>query len=305
MTNATNADAPQAPMPVCILGAPRSGTSLTTRVLNACGLYLGPSEELAPPGPGNRAGFWELRRAVRLNERILLAMGGSRIAAPHLAPGWEDGPEFAELREDARELIDEVFGGHRRWGWKDPRNSFTLPFWQLLLPSLRHVICVRNPLDVKASGSAFAPPPHEVEPRVAIELWERYMASAVVNTSGRPRLFVSYEDYFEDWRGPTERLARFAALDDGVGVDEGGAIGDESRISNLIDDGLRHHRSSVDEALESTELPESTRSLYLALQQPPREQELDRLAHRLLGRDPDRVVGPPTLPGTTDYAALP
>ena len=29
------------------------------------------------------------------------------------------------------------------WGWKDQRNSLTLPFWEDLLPGLKTVIVVR------------------------------------------------------------------------------------------------------------------------------------------------------------------
>jgi hypothetical protein len=37
------------------------------------------------------------------------------------------------------------------WGWKDPATCLTLAFWQTLLPHMRYVICIRNPLDVAIS----------------------------------------------------------------------------------------------------------------------------------------------------------
>jgi Sulfotransferase family/Glycosyl transferase family 2 len=275
---------------VCILGAPRSGTSLTTRILNLCGLYLGRSDELIPAGPSNSMGFWELRQAVHLNERILVAMGGDRIAAPYLPQGWEKTLDLAVERERARELLADVFAGQPKWGWKDPRNSFTVPFWRGLVPEMRYVICLRNPLETAASGVRMAAGLPDLNRGRALELWERYIASAIVNTSGRPRLFVAYEDYFEDWRAAADRLARFAGLDPPTGT------GREQAIGDLIDRRLRHQLSSTDEALRGGELPPGARCLYSALLDRLRsdsasgngstetgdDANLDRLAHDLL-----------------------
>jgi hypothetical protein len=276
---------------ICILGAPRSGTSLTARILNLCGLYLGESDELIPPGPGNSAGFWELRRAARVTERVLYAMGGDNVSAPYHPRGWENSLDLEAELELARDLLAEVFAGHAKWGWKDARNSLTLPFWLRLIPRLRCVICVRNPLDTAESGIRFAAArKHKLEQARAFELWERYIASAIVNTSGRPRLFVAYEDYFEDWRAAADRLARFAGLDPPTGT------GREDEISDLVDRGMRHHISSIDEALNDGGLPAGIRALYSALQGqlPPDgamgnrnlgeggDADLDRLARDLL-----------------------
>ncbi len=61
---------------------------------------------------------------------------------------------WIQLRLKARLLI-EGFDSAQIWGWKDPRNSLTLPFWEDLLPGLKTLIIVRNPagsrlLDAKA-----------------------------------------------------------------------------------------------------------------------------------------------------------
>ena len=73
--------------------------------------------------------------------------------------------QFAEVFSDrlAREQIHV-------WGWKDPRNSLTLPFWQELLPNLKTLIIVRNPLEVAYSmrernGTSYA---------FGLRLWEIY-----------------------------------------------------------------------------------------------------------------------------------
>ena len=37
------------------------------------------------------------------------------------------------------------------WGWKDPRNVFTLPLWLRVFPEAKIIYIVRNGVDVAAS----------------------------------------------------------------------------------------------------------------------------------------------------------
>ena len=52
---------------------------------------------------------------------------------------------------EARDIIERVFGGHDNWGWKLPKATVTIAFWRRLVPDLRFIICVRNPLDFAQS----------------------------------------------------------------------------------------------------------------------------------------------------------
>jgi hypothetical protein len=76
-------------MPVCILGMHRSGTSMITRLLNLCGLYLGREEAMLPPSPeDNPDGYWENQSITDLNEEILASLGGSWSRPPEMPTGW-------------------------------------------------------------------------------------------------------------------------------------------------------------------------------------------------------------------------
>ena len=123
---------------------------MIARVLNLCGLHLGRADDLIPPGPDNPDGFWEHRHFVAINDALLAAFGGTWDAPPSLPPGWHEDPKLTPAYRRAAELIRE-FRGSSGWGWKDPRNSLTLPFWRHLLPDMRVVVCLRNPLEVAAS----------------------------------------------------------------------------------------------------------------------------------------------------------
>jgi O-antigen biosynthesis protein len=237
---------------VCVLGMSRTGTSLTTRVLDLAGVYLGPMDELlgtelrqlagegedvlAKARSSNPEGHWEHYRLMRLNERILRALGGSWREPPEMPPGWESSPELAAERDEARALLFESFAGHELWGWKDPRSSLTLPFWQCLIAEMRYVICLRNPLDIAASlerreGMSVAQ---------ALALWRVYVAAALAQTAGRPRLLVRYEDFFADRVGTAQRLARFVgcgrAFDDWEG---------QRRLAETVDERLWRNRSDA------------------------------------------------------------
>lgn len=129
---------------ICVAGMPRSGTSLVTQMLYRCGLNLGPREQLMLPSSNNTDGFWENLRFVRLNERLLTANGGTWFAPPATLRPTE------QLTAEAKSIVAQ-FQGREPWGWKDPRNSLTLPFWKTLLPSMKVLVCVRHPAETASS----------------------------------------------------------------------------------------------------------------------------------------------------------
>lgn len=251
--------------PICVLGMSRSGTSLTARLLNLCGVYLGSEEEFLRPLPPNPEGNWEHLDIVSLNEEILESLGGDWKEPPSMPPGWEASQALVSTRASAARLLDGAFADHDLWGWKDPRNCLTLPFWQQILPAVRYVICLRNPVDVVASlqrrddllaerrGRS-----DDIDAERGFRLWLRYVAAAIAHTAGRPRVFVSYEEYFDDWRAPVERLARF------VDFDLAGLDADSERvIEGTIDHHHRHHRTALENALADARVPSEVAALYL------------------------------------------
>ena len=69
---------------VCVLGAPRSGTSVTARVLNRLGVYLGPPDGMVSPGVDNPKGNWEDAQIHGTNREILRRLGGTIWHPPAL-----------------------------------------------------------------------------------------------------------------------------------------------------------------------------------------------------------------------------
>jgi Sulfotransferase family len=253
---------PRASGAVCVLGAPRSGTSLTARILNILGVDLGREAELMEPVEGNNAsGFWEHEAIADLNEEILATLGQAPRQRwrrpPRLPHGWEDDPRLDAHRQRAQAVLAESFAERPLWGWKDPRTCLTLPFWRRALagaervePAMLHVVCVRNPLDVAASLRAR----DEMPAAESFRLWHRYLSDAMAYAHGEPRLFVSYESYFRDGEAQAKRLAAFLGLP---------APSDEqlAAIAAHVDTKLRHHRS----ADPGADLPPDCADLYAVL----------------------------------------
>ena len=145
--------------PVIIIGMHRSGTTLLTKMLESCGIFWGGKKD-------------------EYNESIVFQSTNEKLFA--MAKATWDNPEpidslFSDprLEEEATSLIrttlDDGFFNkyfidqrpfrfqtlvteeHAMWGWKDPRNIFTLPVWIDFFPDARIVHIVRNGLDVSAS----------------------------------------------------------------------------------------------------------------------------------------------------------
>lgn len=241
---------------VCLLGMHRSGTSLVTRLVNAMGVDLGPGEHLMKATGENPRGFWEHHAMRDLNDEILSRFGGTWHEPPVLPAGWESDARLADVRRRARAVIRDEFSGRRAWGWKDPRTCLTLPFWQQLLPPMRYVICLRNPLDVARSL--------EKRDRFPVEksgaLWLLYLRSSLAHTTGLPRLFTFYDDLVTDWPAEVRRLSRFVwdrAVDEEPGV--------RDAVNDVLEKDLQHHRASTVEVSGDPQLAFPPKAVYLVM----------------------------------------
>ncbi len=240
---------------VCILGMHRSGTSATTRILGALGLYLGAPEAMLPPAPDNPKGFWEHAKIVELDERILARLGGGADEPPAFPPGWEAVAELEDLRREARALVERDFAGVPLWGWKDPRTCLTLPFWRQLLPPMRYVLCLRNPLDVARSLERR----NNYSIEKSVHLWLTYVQAPLAHTAGQPRLVLFFEDLMEQWQPQLDRLAAF------IGQPELAAQPDvREQVRQFLDKDLRHHAGGILEPTDESALGPGEKALLMA-----------------------------------------
>lgn len=239
--------------PVIIIGMHRSGTTMITRMLKELGLFIG--ENLEPNDED-----WLF---IGLNDWLLRHSGGA----------W-DQPEPIETlinQPEVRTMVTEYLHCHLRswrvarfvgvqkylqgegpmtmsvpWGWKDPRNTFTLPLWLELFPEAKLIHIYRHGVDVatslhvrekqsllrhrrkhrrrmllrlyylfrKTGGSVnrgFVNSPRCLDPLGGFQLWESYVSKASEHTNSLPNgsMTIKYEDFLKN---PSEQLAELAAF---------------------------------------------------------------------------------------------
>lgn len=181
---------------------------MIANLLHACGLDLGPEKDFLPPAPNNPEGFFESRSFLRLNDAILKELGGSWDDPPRLDDAdWENGPDIRRLYERAGDLVRR-FDGREPWGWKDPRNCLTLPLWRKLLPAMKVLICVRNPLAVAESLRLRNGIPHTA----SFDLWLTYNRRVLAAAPFDYRLVTHGETYLRDPHTELWRVLQWAGL---------------------------------------------------------------------------------------------
>src|SRR6476660_9379502 len=233
---------------------------MVTRLLYGCGLYLGPKDALMPPQTDNPDGFWEHLGFVALNDELLEALGGAWDLPPKTKENLSD-ERLDPLRMKARLLI-ESFRSAQIWGWKDPRNSLTLPFWEDLLPGLKTLIIVRNPVEVaysmrKRNGTSYA---------FGLRLWEIYNRRLIEAAGKSDRLFTHYDLFFENAEKELQRIANFVGLPDAKIHSAAELVATKRRhthfaIDQLVDAGVSGEVVELYRALIAQASPASRKSV--------------------------------------------
>ena len=126
----------------------RSGTSAAMRLLQSAGLHVG--DELLPPNEDNRVGYFEDVRFVELNRELIAA---GLAAHPDVRPRWMyvdrlDHDLLEPFAARARQLVADNASKGALWGFKDPRTSALLEFWDRVASGARYLFLYRPPWEV-------------------------------------------------------------------------------------------------------------------------------------------------------------
>jgi hypothetical protein len=174
---------------VCVLGMHRSGTSMVTRILNICGVYIGEKEDLIDSLIANEKGHWESSEVLSINDEILRMFGSFRYKPPKFYEKWENDPRLEHLYKRGKFFAEKMNAKSQIWGFKDPRTCLTLPFWKKIIPDMLYVIPVRDAFEVAASlkkrdGSS------EVR---GLYFWAYYWENILENTENEKNIAVSHK----------------------------------------------------------------------------------------------------------------
>lgn len=251
--------------PVIIIGMHRSGTSMLTRTLQGLGFFMGRgttrNEEAAYTNALNR---WLFSQASATWERpegmdTLLSRPELMALVSDYLRGVVDGPSCLRflglshwLRHGSLHRLDTP------WGWKDPRNTYTLPVWLSVFPEARILHIMRHGVDVAQSlrlrrqqaaeaaaarfqrrrwiyvnspmapkRAGFAHSARCADLAGGLALWQAYTerAQSHVRAAGERALELRYEDLLADPRSHLPRIADFCELRlDAAGLDARSAL---------------------------------------------------------------------------------
>lgn len=202
--------------PVIIIGMHRSGTSLVTRLLREVGGYFGSQLEQnsesqvflslnnailesaggtwdsLPKGFGAKKFFTNTRgvQIILQNQAILWSyyfesFGGIGVEVVKFNPQMASKSSALIgrwwLKTMRLQRTMEPFSSF--WGWKDPRNTFTLSIWLQLFPNAQVINVVRNGIDSALSlwtrcEQFGVGAPYCLDMTYCFDLWERYVKEA-------------------------------------------------------------------------------------------------------------------------------
>lgn len=203
--------------PIIVIGMHRSGTSLVTSILQRLGVFMGYHLD-----PNNEALFF-----LQHNEWLL-----------HLhQAAWDNIVPFQQALATNPALIQHYAAhihthlqqdeGYRTfltastpWGWKDPRNSITLPIWAEIFPACRVVNIERHGVDVaeslrkRGNTGIIRNTTRCSTLEGAFSLWEEYRASCTRNMQNLhlPSLTLSFESLLMQPHQSIKQLANFCGI---------------------------------------------------------------------------------------------
>ena len=153
----------------------RSGTSLVASWLSALGVDMG--REL-PPDKGNPRGYFEDIGFLEFQRRVL-SQGCPPDDGGHPDWGWTESEQlntetFKDFIREARSLVGLRAEGRGLWGWKDPRTTLLLDFWDTLLDGAYYIFVYRFPWDVADSMQRLGEPLFLRNPEYAYRIWTFY-----------------------------------------------------------------------------------------------------------------------------------
>jgi glycosyltransferase involved in cell wall biosynthesis len=143
--------------PVLITGMHGGGTSLVTKMLRYCGMFVG-----ADSGPKEARKWHESDSIKEVNAKVLRDLWGNDVLQSKeienhkkyrstFDPDW-----FKKYTEQAKNAMESYWGntGNRPdvWGFKDPRISITLPLWHEVFPDAKCVIIQRQKKPLKVTS---------------------------------------------------------------------------------------------------------------------------------------------------------
>lgn len=221
---------------IIVLGMHRSGTSAVTKAVESLGVNLG--DNLIPAAEDNKKGFFEDRQIIDINDRLLKLAGMKWYSVEEFPTYILDSPQGKSLEVEARRLICNRLEINNIWGFKDPRCSRLLPFWQNVLGPLDvevgFLMVLRNPLDMASSIKKR----DRFDLTMSQHLWLLHTFLNLKYLKSERVFFVLFDDFLDHPESYLERLTAFFNL-------EPDREKTDRFTRNFLDRRMRHSHSTL------------------------------------------------------------
>lgn len=228
--------------PVIIVGMHRSGTTMITKMLENLGLFVGAEKEI-----NNEAlFFWEINNWIfELHTSTAEKPHNLRYTNPSCKKVIIESLEYFIQSKKRKQYLgnfadelESIKDIRFPYGWKDPKNTFTIEFWKEIFPDPKVIHIYRNPIDSVSSyierdlelknkfewnwkkkfkrDMLISKNFHQNFSLTTIEdgydLWEEYVSKALSLKNNFNYMEVKYEDFLEEPLKHLNNLAVFSGL---------------------------------------------------------------------------------------------
>jgi len=167
---------PSPDSPWIVAGMHRSGTSAAARFLHRRGIGMG--LRMIPADRGNPAGYFEDVEVVRLHQEAFAAVLPAAAGA-HADWGWTraatvSATDLEPWRRVAERLVADRAASGGPWGFKDPRATVVLDFWDDCVPDARYLVVYRRPDLVADSIQRLGADVFLRDPSAPWSIWRHY-----------------------------------------------------------------------------------------------------------------------------------
>jgi len=202
---------------VIVLGAPRSGTSMTAGILYRMGVDFG---KIRKPDAENPRGYYEDRDFLKLMLKIFRSIDAS-------ADGFHPPKQKEVLLQKDRfdpqikKLIDYRIENTKSkyWGWKATTTSFTIPLFLEYLTNPHFVVVLRDSINRAKSIVSYTqnkPIYNKIDIIEALKIANLYYYNIykfIYDNKELPVHFVSFENIVSSPQETSQKLAKFLSLD--------------------------------------------------------------------------------------------
>ncbi len=195
---------------IIVLGPARSGTSVTTGILNILGVYIG--EKIVGGNPDNPKGSFEDVDFFKLDKSIFYSAAKTK--------DWANPPTKKQVLEqkeifknEIKNLILKKNNKNKIWGWKVPTTCLTIDLYLPYLNNPYFIIVRRDLKDIAKSAVSHRSELNYEEMIKNAEFYYKNINDFLNKNPKLPRISVFFKNIIKNPILESKKIADFIGLD--------------------------------------------------------------------------------------------